>query len=251
MDKGSGEGDHHSSLFHLPTVILASTNPADVCLLMRRVYNNLTIHELSGFGSVTKLGSVILCLGLAVSMAGCATVSVYEPVSAEVTLTEEQSLLHRASEAFSKDARDKKLATGEASLSQLADMLSGKRSDQNAYWRAIGADRSSPAAVVTRVRDDMNMAARGLSQLDGMARGLIVSGDLVRDDVSAFEGALIHARQARDSFSDAIAQANKRAEAEYQIALELAPLDEALLKAGETADDLASARVQADAPAGS
>jgi hypothetical protein len=241
MDKGSGEGDHHSSLFHLPTVILASTNPADVCLLMRRVYNNLTIHELSGFGSVTKLRSVVLCLGLAVSAAGCATVSVYEPVSAEVSLTEEQSLLHRASEAFSKDARDKKLATGEASLSQLADMLSGKRSDQNAYWRAIGADRSSPAAVVTRVRDDMNMAARGL----------IVSGDLVRDDVSAFEGALIHARQARDSFSDAIAQANKRAEAEYQIALELAPLDEALLKAGETADDLASARVQADVPAGS
>jgi hypothetical protein len=218
---------------------------------MRRLYNNLTIHELSGLGSVSKLRSIVLCLGLAVSTTGCATVSVYEPVSADVSLTEEQSSLHRASEAFSQDARDKRLATGEASLSQLAGMLSGKRSDQNAYWRAIGADKAAPAAVVTRVRDDMNTAARGLSQLDGMARGLIVSGDLVRDDVSAFEGALIHARQARDSFSDALAQANKRAEAEYQISLELAPLDEALLKAGETADDLAAARVQADQPAGS
>lgn len=217
---------------------------------MRRVYNNLTIHELSGFGSVTKLRSIVLCLGLVVSSAGCATVSVYEPVSAEVSLTEEQSLLHRSSEAFSKDARDKKLATGEASLSQLADMLSGKRSDAGAYWRAIGADRTSPAAVATQVRDDMNTATRGLLQLDGMARGLIVSGDLVRDDVSAFEAALIHARQARDSFSDALAQANKRAESEYQISLELAPLDEALLKAGETADDLAAARVQADGPVG-
>lgn len=218
---------------------------------MRRLYNDKSIHDLSGLGSVSKLRSIVLGLGLAVSAAGCATVSVYEPVSAGVSLTEEQSSLHRASEAFSKDAREKKLATGEASLSQLAGMLSGKRSDQNAYWRTIGADRSPPAAVVTRVRDDMNTAARGLSQLDGMARGLIVSGDLVRDDVSAFEGALIHARQARDSFSDALAQANKRAEAEYQISLELAPLDEALLKAGETADDLAAARAQADGPVGS
>ena len=130
-------------------------------------------------------------------------------------------------------------------------MFSGNRSDEGAYWRTIGADRSSPAVVVARVRDDMTMAARGLARLDGMARGLIVSGDLVRDDVSAFEGALIHARQARDSFSDALAQANKRAEAEYQISLELAPLDEVLLKARETADDLAAARGQAGEPVGS
>lgn len=198
-----------------------------------------------------KLRSIVLCLALSVGAAGCATVSVYEPVTAEVSLTEEQSLLHRASEAFSKDARSKKLATGEASLSSLADMFSGNRSDEGAYWRTIGADRSSPAVVVARVRDDMTVAARGLARLDGMARGLIVSGDLVRDDVSAFEGALIHARQARDSFSDALAQANKRAEAEYQISLELAPLDEVLLKARETADDLAAARVQAGEPVGS
>ncbi len=195
--------------------------------------------------------SVVFCLALSVGAAGCATVSVYEPVTAEVSLTEEQSLLHRASEAFSKDTRNKKLATGEASLSSLADMFNGNRSDEGAYWRTIGADRSSPAVVVARVRDDMTMAARGLARLDGMARGLIVSGDLVRDDVSAFEGALIHARQARDSFSDALAQANKRAEAEYQISLELAPLDEVLLKARETADDLAAARGQAGEPVGS
>ena len=197
------------------------------------------------------LRTVVFCVALSVTLAGCATVSVYEPVAAEVSLTEEQSQLHKACEAYSKDARTRKLATGEASLSSLAGMLSGNRSDEGAYWRTIGADKSSPAAVVARVRDDMNNAARGLSRLDGMARGLIVSGDLVRDDVSAFEGALIHARQARDSFSDALAQANKRVEAEYQIGLELAPLDEALMKARETADDLAAARVQSGEPAGS
>lgn len=197
------------------------------------------------------LRSFALCLALVVPAAGCATVSVYEPVTAEVSLTEEQSLLHKASEAFSQQMRDRKLATGEASLSSLADMLTGNRSDEGAYWRAIGADTSAPAAVVARVRDDMTMSAKGLSSLDGMARTLIVSGDLVRDDVAAFEGALIHARQARDSFADALSHANKRSESGYQVARELAALDEALLKARETADDLAAARVQAGEAFGS
>jgi len=220
---------------------------------VRPIYNGQRFHELLGSGSVQPLRSIVLCLALSLTatVAGCATVSVYEPVTAEVSLTEEQSQLHKASEAYSEDARTRKLATGETSLSSLAGMLSGSRSDEGAYWRTIEADTSSPAAVLARVRDDMNNAARGLSRLEGMARGLIVSGDLVRDDVSAFEGALIHARQARDSFSDALAQANKRARAEYQIALELAPLDEALTKARETADDLAAARVQSGERAGS
>ena len=199
------------------------------------------------------LRSIVFCLALSVTatLAGCATISVYEPVTAEVSLTEEQSQLHKSSEAFSADARTRKLATGETSLSSLAGMLSGSRADKDAYWRTIDADTSSPAAIVARVRDDMNTAARGLSRLDGMARGLIVSGDLVRDDVSAFEAALIHARQARDSLSDALAHANKRAGAQYQIVLELAPLDEALTKARETADDLAAARVQSGGRGGS
>jgi hypothetical protein len=218
---------------------------------MRRIYNNLTLHELSGLGSVPKLRSIVLCLALATSVAGCATVSVYEPVSAEVLLTAEQSQLQKASEAFNHDTRSKKLATGEASLSTLADMLAGKRADDTAYWRAIGADRLSPAAIIAHVRADMTQASQGLSRLDGLARTLIGTGEMARDDVSAFEGALIHARQARDSFSDAIVAANKRSDAEYQVSLELKPLDEALLRARETADDLAAARVQADGPVGS
>jgi hypothetical protein len=218
---------------------------------MRRIYNNLRFHELSGLSSVPQLRSIVLSLALAVPVAGCATVSVYEPVSAEISLTEEQSQLLKASDTFSKVAREKKLASGEASLSTIADMLSGKRSDEGAYWRVIGADKSSPGTVVSRVREDMNTTARGLTGLNMIARTLIGTGDLARDDVSAFEGALIHARQARDSLSDAIAQANKRAEAEYQVSLELAPLDEALSKARATADDLAAARAEGDAPVGS
>lgn len=213
---------------------------------MRRIYNRLTCNELSGSGSVSKLR--ILCLFLVASapLAGCATVSVYEPVSAEISLTEDQSQLQKAAGAYTKDARDKGIATGEASFASIANMLSGKQSDANAYWRKVGADKSAPPGVVARVRDDMNHAALGLAKLDELARTVIGKGEMDREDVSAFEGALIHARQARDSFSDALSQVNKRSDREYQITLELAPLDAALARARVTADDLAAARANGD-----
>ena len=189
---------------------------------------------------------LVLCLAACLPAAGCATVSVYdEPITAEISLTQDQSELHAAAEAFNKSARDRGLASGEASLASLAGMLSGKQSDANAYWRRIGADKTAPTAVVTKVRDDMNASATGLTNLDKMAHALIDKGDPARLDVAAFEGALIHARQARDSFSDALVQVNKRASAEYQITLELAPLDAALARARATADDLAQARAEA------
>jgi len=218
---------------------------------MRRIYKSLRCNELSGFGSVSSFRSFVFILAACAPFAGCATVSVYEPVTAEVSLTDDQSQLHAAAEAFSKAAREKGLATGEASLSSIAEMLSGKQSDAGAYWRRIGADRSAPATVVSRVRDDMAAATRGLADLDTMARGLIGKGDPGRVDVTAFERALIHARQSRDSFSDALAQVNKRTNSEYQIALELAPLDKALAHARITADDLAAARSDSEQPAAS
>lgn len=217
---------------------------------MRRIYKNQSCSELSGSGSVSRLGSVVLWLAVCVPVAGCATVSVYEPVSATVSLTEDQSQLHKASEAYAKEAREKGLATGEASLASIADMLSGKQSDANAYWRRIGADRSTPASVVSRVREDLSKSAIGLAELNEMARGLIGKSQLGRVDVAAFESALIHARQSRDSLSDALVQVNRRSDREYQITLELAPLDAALARARVTADDLAAARSDSEGAAG-
>ncbi|MEQ1780179.1 MAG: hypothetical protein ABMA14_02385 [Hyphomonadaceae bacterium] len=194
---------------------------------------------------MAKLRTLILCLLACLPAAACATVSVYdEPLTAEVSLTQDQSELHAAAEAFNKSARDKGLASGEASLASIAGMLSGKQSDANAYWRRIGADKAVPATVITKVRADMNTSAKGLNDLDDMARSLIKKGDPARLDVAAFEGALIHARQARDSISDALVQVNKRPGAEYQITAELAPLDAALASARATADKLAQARAE-------
>lgn len=211
---------------------------------MRRTYKSLRCHELSGLGSVSRPAVVFSLLCFIAPLAGCATVSVYEPTEAEVSLTEDQSILRTAAEAYCREARAKGLATGEASLTALADMLTGKNSNENAYWRKIGADKSAPASVVSRVRADMNLSAKGLTDLETMARALLGSSKPSKSDVSEFEKALIHARQARDSFSDALAQVNKRSDREYQITLELTPLDEALDKARETADELAATRTE-------
>ena len=121
-------------------------------------------------------------------------------------------------------------------------MLTGKESSAGSYWKRIGADRSAPASVVSRVRSDMSVSAKGLADLDVMARSLMASSKPTRSDVSEFERALIHARQARDSYSDALAQVNKRSDREYQITLELTPLDDVLSKARDTADELAASR---------
>jgi hypothetical protein len=219
---------------------------------MRRIYKMLTRQELSGLGSVSGTRAAFLFLAMLAPLGGlaggCATVSVYEPsTDAEISLTKEQSGLHKAAEAYCEKARDKGLATGETSFGSLANILTGKSDDKNAYWRKIGADRSAPASVVSRVRSDMNDAAKGLSDLNALARGLIGKTRPGKEDVNQFEKALIHARQARDSFSDALTEVNKRSNREYQITLELTPLDDALATARVTADELASTRIETPA----
>jgi hypothetical protein len=239
----------HSSLLHLPAINLRSNQfSLRLAFYMRRIYNNLRCHQLSGLGSVPRLSVAVSVLCLLAMSGGCATVSVYEPSSAEISLTAEQSELHKAADAYCEAARKKNLATGEANLGALAGILTGKTDDKNAYWRKIGADRSAPATVVNRVRGDMNDSAKGLTDLSRMARSMMGKTQPTKSDVNQFELALIHAKQARDSFSDALMEVNKRSNREYQVALELTPLDEALSTARATADELAAARATEDQP---
>jgi hypothetical protein len=208
---------------------------------MTRRYNNLRCQGLTGIRSVSRRAFAILIL--LAPLGACATVSVYEPsAAAEIALTAAQSDLHKASAAYCDSARGKGLATGEAGLGSLANIFTGKDSDKNAYWRRIGADRSAPASVVSRVRADMGESAKGLSDLTTLARSMMGKTQPTKTDVNEFEKALIHARQARDSFSDALSQVNKRSNREYQITDELTPLDDALARARSTADALAEAR---------
>lgn len=210
---------------------------------MQCIYKTLRYHGHSRIVSVSRLRFVSAVLLVVAPLGACATVSVYEPgASAEISLTGAQSQLHKASDAYCREAREKGLATGQMNLSSLSGVLTGSSDDANAYWRKIGADRSAAATVVSRVRTDMNKAASGLVELDKLARSVLGKTQPTRSDVTQFELALIHARQARDSFSDAFHHVNQRSDREYQITLELAPMDEALAAARVTADELAAAR---------
>jgi hypothetical protein len=209
---------------------------------MRRIYTHQRTKELSGIGSLSRVPYLITCLVLAASSAACTTVALYEPVSADISLIADASPLQQPSDAFCKETREKGLATGEASLAQIGDILSGKDRTEGAYWRLIGADKGTPAVVVTRIRNDMKASATGIDGLTKLAQSLMADGAPTRADVTQFERALIHARQARDSLSDAFVQVNKRTESEYQITLELAQLDESLGRARRTADELAASR---------
>jgi hypothetical protein len=98
--------------------------------------------------------------------------------------------------------------------------------------------------VVSRVRADMSVSAKGLMPLSmSMARSLmgVEQADAVgRLRVRA--GADPCPAGAGFLFSDALAQVNKRSDREYQIRLELTPLDDALSRARVTADELAAVR---------
>jgi hypothetical protein len=59
--------------------------------------------------------------------------------------------------------------------------------------------------------------------------------------VTEFEKALIHARQAREALSDALATANLALKTDYSIEGELEGLDRILTRARLTADELGSA----------
>jgi hypothetical protein len=194
---------------------------------------------------VSALRTAFLLIGLLAPLGACATVSVYEaPKTAEFSIAQAQSGLHEAANAYCENARAKGLAVGEAGFGNIGSIFTGgKQNDKNAYWRKIGADKSAPASVVSRVRADTAESARGLAELSKLARAMLIKTSASKEDVNLFEKALIHARQSRDSFSDALAEVNKRSQREYKIDEELVALDTALQSARVTADELAASRV--------
>lgn len=181
-------------------------------------------------------GAALLC------GAGCATVSVYEPTTAEVSLSESQSRLQSAATDFCTAAREAEWAAGEASLGGLAGMFMGKEPAPSRYAQKIGAGSAPPLRVVAQVRSDALKARAGLDGVVDIAVGLLAATKPTREDVTQFERVLIHARQARESFAEAFLQVNARAGGGLDVPSELAALDAAMARARRTADDLAAAR---------
>jgi hypothetical protein len=194
---------------------------------------------------VRRFRTAIAVLAAMAFTGGCATVSVYEPsTSAEISLTPQQSRLHKAAEDYSRQTREKGLATGETSLGSLAAMLTGQGEKTSLYWTKIGGDRLAPQQAAGRIRADAGQTAAGLSQLDTLARSMMAKTQPARDDVTQFERALIHATQARDNLAEALGLLGLRSGSTYEATTELAALDKAIASARTTADDLAAARIE-------
>ena len=179
-------------------------------------------------------------------LAGCATVSVMEPkaLTAQIAIAPQSSQLHNASDAYCDAARRSALATGETSIGSLASLLTGRGGADDAYWKKISLDtKATPASLLARIRTDAGAATKGLGDLSVIAQKLMSASRPSKSDVADFERALIHARQARASFAEALVQAARRASQEYETTKELDGLDKALASARIVADDLAAARL--------
>jgi len=163
----------------------------------------------------------------------------------EIALVESRSDLYKAANAFCESSREKGLATGEASLTGLADTILGNSDGSSAYSRMIRADQDAPSGVIRRIRTDASGLSEDLSKLNTMARALAGSGHVTREDVASFERVLIHARQGRNALADAIGRVNQRARPTgFEAGTELEALDRALVRARTVADDLAAAKTE-------
>ncbi|MBU6320180.1 MAG: hypothetical protein KGS00_11040 [Alphaproteobacteria bacterium] len=188
---------------------------------------------------IRKLAVPVAALALA---AGCATVSVYEPrPSSEAPPDVRQSVLRQASEAYCRETRKKGLAVGQGGFGSIAGLLTGADETGAVYSDLILDANASPAATLERVRADVGDVTRGLQYLDELARAVLAQSVPSGSDVTEFEKALIHARQAREALSDALATTNVKLKTDYSIEGELEDLDRTLTRARVTADDLASA----------
>lgn len=195
--------------------------------------------------SVARLRATAAVACLTGLLGACATVAVVEPATpAEIAQTESRSGLYQAADDFCEASRSKGLATGEASLTNLAGSIFGGGGTAKTYADIIRAGDDAPAGVIRRIRTDAAGLSADLSRLNTMARTLAGSGHVTREDVASFERVLIHARQGRDSLADALTAVNRRVRDGYEAGVELDALDKALVRARTVADDLAAAKTE-------
>ncbi len=196
-----------------------------------------------GKGTVILIRSLVVLTLMASAAGGCATVAVYEPVdAAEITFAQPNASLRLAADEYCETTRDRGLARGESTLGGLAGALLGKESTADQYWSAIDGDENSSATSAARIQADLTNTSSGLEALTGMAIDLVQTGAPGRTDVSKFESALIHARQSRQSLSEAIKRVSLEAATADGLEAGLRTLDDVIERAVATADRLAETR---------
>lgn len=151
--------------------------------------------------------SVLVCVSLGV-LAGCATVSVVPgETTVETALTKSQSALRKTSDAYCDHLAAKGWAEADKGLAGFADLLIRGRSASEqtlpAYASEIGAASRAPVLVLARISSDSESARKGLEDVTLEARDVLgnARGDASnRNDVIAFERALVRAQMAHRNF---------------------------------------------------
>lgn len=188
---------------------------------------------------------VVVSLGL---LAGCATVSVVQgETTVETALTKSQSELRKSSDAYCDHLAAKGWAEADKGLAGLADLLiRGRSASQQtppAYASDIGAGTRAPVLVLAKISADSESARKGLETVTQEAREVLANSRTDasnRNDVIAFERALVRAQMAHRNFLEAFSIVSARADMEVgPVEAELGNFAASIDNARRVADDLA------------
>ncbi|MFN4185150.1 MAG: hypothetical protein ACK4M6_10220 [Hyphomonas sp.] len=191
--------------------------------------------------------SVLVCVSLGL-LAGCATVSVVPgEATVETALTQSQSALRKTSDAYCDHLAAKGWAEADKGLAGFADLLIRGRSASEqhppAYASDIGAGSRAPVLVLAKISADSESARKGLEDVTLEARQVLdrsKSSTSNRNDVIAYERALVRAQMAHRNFLEALEIVSARADMDVTpIENDIGAFAAAIDEARRVADDLA------------
>lgn len=207
--------------------------------------NNTWGNRLLAGGELMR--SVLVCVSLGL-LAGCATVSVVPgEATVETALSKSQSALRKTSDAYCDYLADKGWAEADRGLAGFADLLIRGRSASDqappVYASDIGAASRAPVLVLARISADSESARLGLEDVTREARAVLGNSEATtsnRNDVIAYERALVRAQMAHRNFQDALDIVSARADMDVSpVKAELGAFSASIDEARRVADDLA------------
>lgn len=189
---------------------------------------------------------------VSLALTGCATVSVVPSPAASVEAPAAEHLaLRKASEAYVEMAETEGWVARSSGLGGLARVLINGRPDipeaaPETYLDQVQADILDADKALLEIGSDIEAARAGLAHVNLQASAVIETGEAAeRDDIIAFERALVSAQRSRRAFiqaSEALAgdiELDRLREVSAETAL--AALETEIDRARRTADILASA----------
>lgn len=190
--------------------------------------------------------TVLICVSLGL-LAGCATVSVVPgETTVETALTKSQSALRKASDAYCDHLAEKGWAEADKGLVGFANLLIRGRSAAGtapAYAADIGAESRAPVLVLAKISADSEAARKGLEAVTLEAREVLRNSNgeaSGRNDVIAYERALVRAQMAHRNFREALDVVTSRADMDVSpVRAEIASFAGSIDEARRVADDLA------------